>query len=55
MERIKQEKEIGLLDFLNSNISLLSKEEQLEIDNKNIDFSDMNGEETNNDDQYNNI
>ena len=45
LKRIKQEEEISLLDFLNSNISLLSKEEQLEIDSKNIDFSDINGEE----------
>lgn len=45
LERIKQEEEISLLDFLNSNISLLSKEEQLEIDSKNIDFSDISGEE----------
>lgn len=44
LKRIKQE-EISLLDFLNSNISLLSKEEQLEIDSKNIDFSDISGEE----------
>lgn len=43
LKRIKQE-EISLLDFLNSNISLLSKEEQLEIDSKNIDFSDISGE-----------
>ena len=45
LKRIKQEQEISLLDFLNSNISLLSKEEQLEIDSKNIDFSDISGEE----------
>lgn len=44
LKRIKQE-EISLLNFLNSNISLLSKEEQLEIDSKNIDFSDISGEE----------
>ena len=44
LKRIKQE-EISLLDFLNSNISLLSKEEQLEIDSKNINFSDISGEE----------
>ena len=44
LKRIKQE-EISLLDFLNSNISLLSKEEQLEIESKNIDFSDISGEE----------
>lgn len=49
MERIKQEKEISLLDFLNSNISLLSKEEQLEINSKNIDFSYTEGEEDRND------
>ena len=55
MERIKQEKEISLLDFINSNISLLSKEEQLEIDSKNIDFSDISGEENINGEQNNNI
>lgn len=44
LKRIKQE-EISLLDFLNSNISLLSKEEQLEIDSKNINFSDISGNE----------
>ena len=44
LKRIKQE-EISLLNFLNSNISLLSKKEQLEIDSKNIDFSDISGEE----------
>ena len=49
MERIKQEQEISLLNFLNSNISLLSKEEQLEIDGKNIDFSYTEGEENRND------
>lgn len=41
---LKQE-EISLLEFLNSNISLLSTEEQQEIENKNIDFSNIEGEE----------
>ncbi|WP_036459100.1 hypothetical protein [Mycoplasma leonicaptivi] len=45
LQRIKQEEETSLLDFLNSNISSLSKEEQLEIDNKNIDFSDISAVE----------
>lgn len=45
LKRIEKEDEMSLLEFLNSNISLLSIEEQQEIENKNIDFSNIDGEE----------
>lgn len=45
LKRIRQEEEISLLEFINSNVSYLSKEEQADIESKNIDFSDISGEE----------
>ncbi|WP_067143462.1 hypothetical protein [Oceanivirga salmonicida] len=42
---IKKHEEMTLLEFLNSNCKYVSKEEQIEFDNLDIDFNDLNGEE----------
>lgn len=44
---IKQKEELSLAEFLNKNCDYVSKEEQAEIDDMNIDYNDLNGEEIN--------
>ncbi|PIF04900.1 MAG: hypothetical protein CSA86_00180 [Arcobacter sp.] len=44
---IKQEEELSLALFMNKHLEMVCDEEQKEIDNLNIDYSNKNGKEVN--------
>ncbi len=50
LDYIHKEEELDLVKFLNAHLDFVSEEEQREIDDLNIDFNNLNGEELSIDD-----
>ncbi len=45
MEKIKKDEDSSLLEFLNKNVDYVSDEEQKDIDDLKLDYSNIEGEE----------